>query len=240
MESSESGAGGQTVFMLDSMRKPFFLVSLIAIFLAVLVELGSIALLGHSAQGLDVSVNSKAIPAMALLDGLVFYATLIIGIALLIPERVQSKVQGIVTLIFSVLLLLACIGVLIADFILLIVMVSLLMAPIFGTIAYFAIWASFDTSGPRMALSLLMTLKIVFAVCLVLAHQRFLQNKGLVLIILTSFLANFIIAFLYGLVPGFVLSIADVIAAIIICILAIIWTVIYLIGGIVSVIKVIV
>jgi len=226
--------------MLDSMRKPFFVVSLIAIFLAVLVELGSIAILGHPAKGLDIDVNSKAIPAMALLDGLVFYATLIIGIALLIPERVQSKVQGIVTLVFSILLLLACITALILDITLLILMISLLMAPIFGTIAYFAIWASFSTNGPLTALSLLMTLKIVFAVCLVLAHQRFLQNKGFVLIIATSFLANFIIAFLYGLVPGFVLSIADVIAAIIICILAIIWTVVYLIGGVVSVIKVIV
>jgi len=226
--------------MLDSMRKPFLVVSLIAIFLAVLVELGSIAILGHPAQGLDIDVNSKAIPAMALLDGLVFYATLIIAVALLIPERVQSKVQGIVTLIFSLLLLLACIGIIIADFILLILMVTLLMSPIFGTIAYFAVWASFSTTGPRAALSLLMTLKIIFAVCLVLAHQRFLQNKGLVLIILTSFLANFVIAFLYGLVPGFLVSIVDVIAALIICILAIIWAIVYLIGGILSVVKVIV
>jgi hypothetical protein len=225
--------------MVESMRKPFFVVSLIAIFLAVLVELGSIAMLGQPAKGLDITVNGKAIPAMALLDGLVCYATLIIGIALLIPERVQSKVQGIVTLIFSVLLLLACIGIIMADITLLILMVTLLMSPIFGTIAYFAVWATFVTSGPRIALSLLMTLKIVFAVCLVLAHQRFLQNKGLVLIIVTSFLANLIIAFLYGLVPGFLVSIADVIAAIIICILAIIWAVIYLIGGVVSVIKVV-
>ncbi len=226
--------------MLDSMRKPFFLVSLIAIFLAVLVELGSIAILGHPAQTLNVDVNSKAIPAMALLDGLVFYATLIIGIALLIPERVQSKVQGIVTLIFAVLLLLACIGIIIADFTLLILMVTLLMAPIFGTIAYFAIWASFAVTGPKIALSLLMTLKIIYAICLVLAHQRFLQNKGLVLIIVTSFLANLIIAFLYALVPGFLVSITDDVAAIIICILAIIWAVVYLIGGVVSVVKVIV
>jgi hypothetical protein len=226
--------------MLDSMRRPFFIVSLIAIFLAVLVELGSIAMLGHAASGLDVDVNSKAIPAMALLDGLVFYATLIIGIALLIPERVQSKVQGIATLIFSFLLVLACIGVLIADIVLLILMVTLLMSPIFGTIAYFVVWADFSTTGPRIALSLLLTLKIIFAVCLVLAHQRFLQNKGLVLITATSFLANFIIAFLYALVPGVLVSITDDIAAIIICILAIIWAVIYLIGGIVSVIKVIV
>lgn len=226
--------------MLDSMRKPFLVVSLIAIFLAVLVELGSIAMLGSPAKGLDIDVNSKAIPALALLDGLVFYATLIIGIALLIPERVQSKVQGIVTLVFSFFLVLACIGTLVADIALLILMVTLLVSPIFGTIAYFAVWGHFSTAGPQTALSLLMTLKIVFAVCLVLAHQRFLQNKGLVLITATSFLANFIIAFLYALVPGFLASITDDIAAIIICILAIIWAVVYLIGGIVSVIKVIV
>jgi hypothetical protein len=114
------------------------------------------------------------------------------------------------------------------------------MAPIFGTIAYFAIWAHFDTSGAQAALSLIMTLKIVFAVCLVLAHQRFLQNKGFVLIIITSFVSNLIVAFLQGLVPGFLVSITDDIAAIIVCILAIIWAIVYLIGGIISVVRVIV
>ncbi len=228
--------------MLDSMRKPFFVVSLIAIFLAVFVELGSMAVLGPhtSTSPFGVSPTGKAIPAMAFLDGLVFYATLIIGIALLIPERVQSKVQGIVTLIFSILLVLGCIVVIFADIALLILMVSLLMSVPFGTMVYLAVWSTFDVGGARAALSLLMTLKIVFAVCLVLAHQRFLQNKGYVLIIITSFVSNLIIAFLHGLVPGFLVSITDDIAAIIICILAIIWAVVYLIGGIVSVIKVIV
>ena len=230
--------------MLDGMRKPFLIVSLIAIFLAVLVELGSIAVLGlppsSTATALGVSATGKAIPAMAFLDGLIFYATLIISIALLIPERVQSKIQGIVTLVFSLLLVLGCIVVIFADLALLILMVSLLLSVPFGTIAYFAVWASFDTGGARLALSLLMTLKIIFAACLVLAHQRFLQNKGLVLIIITSLVSNLIIAFLHGFVPGFLVSITDDIAAIIICILAIIWAVVYLIGGIVSVIKAIV
>jgi hypothetical protein len=230
--------------MLDSMRKPIFVVALIAIFLNVLVELGSIGILkqptNSAVASLDVSVNGKAIPAMALLDGLVLYATLIIGIALLVPERLQSKVQGIVTLIFAILLVIACIGVLITDIVQLVLMVSLLMAPIFGTIAYFAIWASFGVDSARVVLGLVMTLKIIFAVCVVLAHQRFLQNKGLVLIIATSFLANLVIAFLYGFVPGFLVSITDALAAIVICILAIVWAVVYLIGGAVSVVKVIV
>jgi len=226
--------------MLDSMRKPFLIVALIAILLAVLVELGSIAVLGSTATALEVSPTGKAIPAMAFLDGLIFYATLIITIALLIPERVQSKIQGIITLVFSILLILGCIVVAFVDIALLILMVSLLLSIPFGRIAYFAIWANFDTNGARIALSLLMTLKIIFAACLVLAQQRFLQNKGLVLIIITSLVANLIIAFLQGFVPGFLVSITDDIAAIIVCILAIIWAVVYLIGGIVSVVKVIV
>jgi hypothetical protein len=227
--------------MLDSMRKPFLVVSLIAIFLAVLVELGSMAILGSNTPPvLGVSPTGKAIPAMAFLDGLILYATLLITIALLIPERVQAKIQGIITLVFSILLVLGCITVIFIDIALLILMVSLLMAVPFGTIAYMAVWAGFDTGGARIALSLIMTLKIVFAACLVLAHQRFLQNKGLVLIIITSLISNLIIAFLHGFVPGFLVSITDDIAAIIICILAIIWAVVYLIGGVVSVIKVIV
>lgn len=230
--------------MLDSMRKPFLIVALIAIFLTVLVELGSMAVLGLPASStsaaLNVSPAGKAIPAMAFLDGLILFATAIITIALLIPERVQSKVQGIVTLIFSILLILGCLVAIFADIALLFLMVGLLLAIPFGTIAYFAIWASFATGSARVALSLIMTLKIIFAVCLVLAQQRFLQNKGLVLIIVTSFVSNLIIAFLYGLVPGFLVSITDDIAAIVICILAIIWAVVYLIGGIVSVVKVIV
>ena len=228
--------------MLDSMRKSIFIVALVAIFLVVLVELGSIAVLGAStsaSSALGVSPTGKAIPALALLDGLVFYATLIIGIALLIPERVQSKVQGIVTLVFSFLLLLACIRVFFVDLGLLFVMVSLVMSPPFGTIAYMAIWGSFDTSGALAALSLLMTLKIIFAVCLVLAQQRFLQNKGLVLIIITSLVANLVIAFLHGFVPGFLVSITDNVGALIVCILAAVWGIVYLVGGIISVIKVV-
>jgi hypothetical protein len=85
-----------------------------------------------------------------------------------------------------------------------------------------------------------MFLKIVFAVCLVVSQQRFLENKGLVLIILTSFAANLIVAFLYGLVPNFLVHITDEVAALIVLVLAAVWIVIYLIGGIISVVKVIV
>jgi hypothetical protein len=38
-----------------------------------------------------------------------------------------------------------------------------------------------------------------------LAHQRFVQNKGIVLLILTSLTANIIVSFLHTLVPSLTL-----------------------------------
>ncbi len=99
------------------------------------------------------------------------------------------------------------------------------------------VWGHFATGSAQAALSLIMFLKIAFCVCLVIAQQRFLKNKGLVLIILTSFLANILIAFLYGLVPGFLVSILDQVAAICVCILAAIWILIYMVGGVISTIS---
>lgn len=223
--------------MLDSLRKPVFLIALVVIGLTVLVELSSIALIGNvapAANSLGVSITGQGIVSMSILDGLIFYAMLVMAIALILPERFQSKIQGIATIIVAVLLLLACIVRIFIDLQLLFVMLGLLLAVPFGTIAYLAIWGHFDTGSARIALSLIMFLKIVFGICLVIAQQRFLKNKGLVLIILTSLAANLLIGFLYGLVPGFLVSILDMVAGIGVCILAAIWIVVYLIGGVIS------
>lgn len=119
-------------------------------------------------------------------------------------------------------------------------MVALLLAVPFGTIAYLAMFGSFDRSGATVALSLIMTLKLFFAGCLVLAHQRFLENKGLVLLILTSLLATLVIGFLQGLVPGILVSITDAIAAIVVGILALLWAIWFLLRSIPSIVKAVV
>ena len=80
-------------------------------------------------------------------------------------------------------------------------------------------------------------LKLAFAACLILAHQRFIQNKGLVLIILTSLAANIIVSFLYGFVPVPLVSITDSIATIVVFVLVLVWAAFFLVGSIVSVVK---
>jgi hypothetical protein len=226
--------------MLDELRKPFLVIALVLIFLVVLIESSSSLLLNLGTPGLE-SLGAKApgygISYLAFLDSFVFYITLLISLAMIIPERLQGRVQGCATIIVSFLGCLGTIFAIITCLIMLIIMVTLLLAPIFGTIAYLAIYGHFDRSGAAVTLSLIMALKIGFVVCLVLAHQRFLQNKGLVLIVLTSLLANLIISFLHNFVPGILVSITDALGAIVVGILAVIWAIILLVFAIISVVK---
>jgi hypothetical protein len=218
--------------MLDTLRKPLFLVAMALMLFALLIELGSV-IVPDKPPGYGIAY-------MAALDGLVFYSVLLMGLSLLIPEGIHGRVQGCATLLVSFF---GCLGMIAMIFMalgLLILMVTLLISPIFGTIAYFAMFGHFPTTESRVVLASLMTLKLAFAVCLVFAHQRFLQNKGLVLIVLCSLLANIIISFLHGFVPGFLVSITDMIAALVVAIIAVIWAIVLLIGAVISVIKAIV
>lgn len=248
--------------MLDQLRTPFFLLALVLILLVVLAELGLPLMLGGGLPNSAIEFSGLSQPAgqgqppysgaqfraptppgiaifyMGALDGLLLYIVVLIGAPLVVPERFHGRVQGLVTLIFSLLVLLAEIALILAAIVFLLVMVTLLLSPIFGTIAYLAMFGGFDRSGARAILSLLMALKLGFAVCMVLAHQRFLQNKGLVLIVITSLVANVVIAFLHGFVPAFLASITDAVAAIVIGILAAIWALVFLIGSVPSIFKV--
>ena len=250
---------------MDRLRTPFFIVSLVCLVLAVLIELGSPLLLPTKAPdpatlqnaieaegakddielGAVLQMQSEnpptpglGIPYLALLDGLLLLTLGLMGASLLIPERVHGRVQGLVTLIGAIVALLAGLAMLFAAIGLLMLMVGLFTAVPFGTIAYLAVWGFFNRAGASGTLGLLMLLKVVAAVCLVLAHQRFLQNKGLVLLVLTSLLANAIVSFLHGFVPIVLVSITDALGAMIVSILALIWAVVLLIGALVSIMKV--
>jgi hypothetical protein len=226
--------------MIDTLRKPFFIIALVLLVLAFLAELGSglyINAAAPNAQSYDVANPGLGIPYLAILDGLVLFTIALIGAPLIISDRVHGRIQGIITFIAALLTLVGSILMIFAALGLLLLMVSLLLSIPFGTIVYMAKYAVFDKTAAAITLSLIMSFKLGFAVCLVLAHQRFLENKGLVLIILTSFLATIILSFLHGIVPRFLVSITDDVGAIIIAILAAIWALFYLIGSIPAIIK---
>ncbi len=178
------------------------------------------------------------LPYLALVDGLLLLTLALMGASLLIPERVHGRVQGLATLVGALVALFSGIALLLVAMGLLITMVSLVAAVPFGTIAYLAVWGFFNRGGAAGTLGLLMTFKLAAGVCLILAHQRFLQNKGLVLLFLTSLLANAVVSLLHGLVPGSLVSITDAVGAIIVAILGLIWAVLLLVGALVSIVKV--
>jgi hypothetical protein len=240
---------------MGELRKPFFLISLIAIGLVVLVELGSPLILGGgnaaerlatepAVSGIDVSNATdvreppgRGIPYLALIDVIALYTAALMGASLIVPEKLHGRVQGVLTLIGSIVLIIASLILLVIAFTELLTMVSLFLAFPFGQIAYLAIWGFFPRGEAAVVLSLLMFLKLVFGGFLVLAQPRFLQNKGLVALVLTSLVANIVVAFLHGLVPIIVVSIVDDVAAVLLAIVAIIWAVILLIGSIPAVVK---
>ena len=221
--------------MLDELRRPFFIIALAIMLVVVLVEIGSHWLIYVTDATADRP--GYGIQYLVFVDAFLFYVSLLIGLALIIPERIQGRIQGVVTLILSFFGCLGIIGAIIFALVFLLILIGLFLAPIFGTAAYLAIYGDFDRSGANMTLSLILTLKIVFAVFLVLTHQRFLQNKSLVLLILTSLVATLIVSFLINFVPGILVSIADALGAIVVAILALIWAIVFIIGAIISIVK---
>ncbi len=248
--------------MFDRLRNPFFIAAVIVLLIAIGIEAGTSFLPAQFDEGLmrmqtkDALANSDlssddradltkqmiengrtsqkppgmAISYMALLDGLLLFALLVMASPWF--RELISRIQGVVTLVLSILVILAGILLALKAFLLLMIMVSLFLSAPFGTLAYLAIWGFFPlgTASGMLAASLL--LKLVFIVLLVLAEQEFLKNKGLMGIILTSLLSCFLIGFLLAYVPGFLASITDAIAAIVVIIFVIIWAIFLLLGSI--------
>ncbi len=203
---------------MESLRRPFFVAVVILYLVVVAIEAAwNIPFLHFgNAPGLGV-------PYLALVDGVVLFALLLMAADLVFSQGLMGKLQGCLTLIFAILIILGGIVLVFVALGLLILMVTLLLAVPFGTIAYFAIFGSFDRTGAAVFLSLLLVLKLVACVCVVLAQQRFLTMKSLVFLLLTSLAANLVVSILHGIVPGFLASITDAIAAIVLAIVAIIW-----------------
>jgi hypothetical protein len=179
----------------------------------------------------------RGIPYLALLDGLLLFTVGLIGTSLLVPERVQGRIQGVVTLLVSLSVLGGAVVAISSALAAVILMVTLFLAAPFGTIVYLVAYGHFDRGLASLVSSVVMTLKLGFAGCLAFAHQGFLQMKGLVLIVLTSFIASIVVSFLHGLVPTILVSITDAIAGIVVAVLAALWAIFFLVGSIPSIIK---
>ena len=179
------------------------------------------------------------IPALALISGLLLVTVALATLPLVVGNKVTGMVQGIVSVLSGLAALIVGIILAIIAFVALLLMVGLLLSPPFGTLAYLAVFGFFDTGTSLALLALILFLQIAGAVLLVVAQQRFLLSKGLVLLILSALLLTVITLVLHSVVPVILVSITDAIAAIVAAVVAAIWGIAMLIGGIISIVKLI-
>ncbi|MEU0958620.1 hypothetical protein ABZ328_03905 [Micromonospora aurantiaca] len=240
---------------MGELRKPFLLLALLAVALVVGVELGAAALTGggdasgalrDSAGRLGVELgdvgavsepSGRGIGYLALIDVVALWTTGLFCLSLVLPDRMQGRVQGVATLVLSIVLLLVSLVLLIVAFVELTVMVSLFLAPPFGTLAYLAVWGFFPVDDAAVLLGLALLLKLVWVALLLAAQPRFLRNKGLVALALTTLLCTVVLQFLHGLVPVILVSILDDLGAVVFAVVALIWALVLLIGSIPAIVK---
>ncbi len=215
---------------METLRKPFFYAAFIVLFLALLIEL--------STGIIDFEVPGLGIPSIALIDSLLVFVIGMMLLNILISPALVGKISGISTLIFSLVILITSTMLLMYSLTELTAMLALLLAVPFGTAVYFTLFAPFARAEAAMVLSLLILLKVVFAILLVMSNPRFLENKGLVFLIFTVLLVNILVGFLHGFPPGFLVSITDALAAIIVALTGLIWSLNLLIRSLPAILKI--
>jgi hypothetical protein len=178
-----------------------------------------------------------AIPYLALPNGLLLIIVGLMALPLLIGNRMIPLFGGILSVLGGLAAVIAGIVMAIIAVVALTVMVSLLLATPFGTLAYLAIFGFFSVGASAALLALIMFLQLAAIVFLIVAQQSMLGNKRLMFWLLLSVLLTFVTMILHSIVPVFLVSITDSIAAIIIAIVGAVWGLLTLIGGIVSLVK---
>lgn len=180
------------------------------------------------------------IASLQYVDCLLLFSIFMVALPLVAKAEIVAKLQGVLTVIISLITLVFGFLFILKVVAMLFLMTSLMLAIPFGTITYMVLYGSFETGEAAAIMSTLMTLKIAIAVLLLLAHEQFLKNLGLILLIGTSLITMVILGFLHNFLPIFLVNITDAIGALINVIIALLWSIILLFSGLAGVIKVIV
>ncbi len=243
---------------MSGLRRPLYAMALFAVVLVVVLELGmsfagstgvgSVASLtpGGALAGIpaqDVArVTGDAPPGsgityLALIDGLLLFTLVMIGLGAVVNQRAYGRAQGVVTLIVSFLWILLALAMALLALAKLLLMIGLLVAVPFGTLAYLAIWGFFPTAKAALVLGALLFFKFVAVGFLVAAQPRFLAIKGLVALIAVSIGLQLVLGFVQGFLPRVLVSIGDEAVALVTAIVALVWALVMLIVSIPAMVK---
>jgi len=210
--------------MIDLLRKIFFVITVILVVVLLIVE-----------KAFD---HGFGLRGLSLLEGLLVFAVFLLALSVLLPPRIHGRIQGIITFIGAIFGLIFSFFCIIASFTGLMMMLSLIFAVPFGPLAYLAIFGHFARSEAAHVLAAGMLLKLFFSGFLVAAQERYLQNKGLVFLVITSLIGTIVVSFLHSLVPGVLVSLTDAVAGIVLGILAFLWSLWFLLKSLPGIVRV--
>lgn len=219
-----------------SVRTPFFVLAVLTMTLVVAFELATLAFLRTAVVG-DESAPGLGGPYLALLDGILLWTTLVFTMGYFPLKEVTSRVATIIGLILAFFGMIGAFFMILFSFTALMLMVGLLLAAPFGTIAYLAAFGDFPKSEAVAALSFIMLLKLLFLVFLALTDLGYLKAKGLMILLGISILATWLTSFLIALPPSFLSAITDTVGALITSVIGFVWLIVIFIFAIVGVFK---
>ena len=243
------------------LKTPLFVAAVVVAVLVVAVELGMGLLIGNEALGrvpgglvdatdpelADVAAMAPQTDAeiprgagirhLVLIDGLLLFVLGLLGSSLVLSHRLYGRLQGVVTLIVSLLWALGAFVLALMALVQLLVMVALFVSVPFGTLAYLAVWGAFPVAQSAAVLALLLLLKLVLGGLLIAAQPRFLAVKGLVALFAASVVLQLVLGLIHQFLPRVVVSIGDQFWALVVCVVALVWAIVLLIGAIPAVVR---
>lgn len=242
-------------------RRPQFFLACFALLLVVLVEVGSTTLVGGGGAGPVAAVATNVpgaqpdmvdgltgesppgngIRYLALVDGYLLFSMVMLALSFCLSQRLYGRLQGVVTLVVSLLWIIGAVVAALAAFGLLMEMFGLLVSSPFGTIVYLASWGFFPVTRAATVLGLLLILKLAFLVLLVFAQQRFLKAIVLMVHIATSFVLQLVLGIVHGWLPFIVVSLGDQLMALLFAVVSLagaIWAFVFSIPAVVNAIRV--
>lgn len=219
-----------------NVRIPFFILAVLSMVLVVAVELATLALL-RNAAGTPESLPGLGGPYLVLLDGILLYFVIVTSLGYFRFKAQVAEAAAIASLILSLIGVVVSLLLIVAAFLAIMLMLGLLFAAPFGTLAYLDLFANFPKQRAIAALSFILLLKVFFLVMLALTHPGYLKRKGLLILIGLSMLATWLTSTLIAWPPGFLSSITDAVGALVTAVIAFVWLIVTLIASIIGFVR---
>lgn len=219
---------------MTALRKPLLLLAVIVLVLAFLIEAGSLGFMPVGGAATPSAPQAGyGIAALAIFDALLLLTIGLIAAPMVVSQEAIGRTQGLLTFAVACLVLGLAAAALIRAVFMLYLMLGLLMV----FIPYAVLWADFPVAAAGLTLTGLLLLKAAAGVCLVLAHPKFLTNKGLVALMLFSICLTMLVSGLQAFPPRVLASIGDTIASIVVLILTLVWAAVFALASLPAVKK---